>query len=85
MARPRGYTLSRQALEAILTARRLTLTEAAEHCSMPLTTLSGLAQRNHRASLPTVRQIEDGLGIDGAALFPELAGFGAPDEVRAVA
>ena len=75
MARPRGYLLNRPALLAYLDARRLSLTDAANACDLPLTTLSGLAAGNHRASPRTVRQIEDGLKVDGAAFFPELAGY----------
>lgn len=76
MPRPKGLLLHKPALALFLVARRLTLTEAAELFGLPLTTLSGLAQGNHRASIQTVRQIEDTAGADvAAALFPELGGL----------
>lgn len=73
MARPKGYRLNRSALHDIITARRLTLTEAAQLCGMPLTTLSSLAHGDMRASMKTVRTLADGLGCQSETLFPELA------------
>lgn len=70
--RPRGYRLDRAALDALLEEKRLSMTEGAEACDMPLKTLSGLAN-GARASIKTVRAIEAGLGVDAGVLFPELA------------
>lgn len=70
--RPRGYRLDRAALNALLTEKRLSMTEGAEACGMPLKTLSALATGESGASIKTVRALEAGLGCDAARLFPEL-------------
>lgn len=73
MARPRGFRLNRSALVDLLDAKRLTLTEAAQRCGIPLTTLSSLSHGDHRASMKTVRSLSEGLGCHAETLFPELA------------
>lgn len=73
MARPRGYRLNRSALLDILELKRLTMTEAAALSSVALTTLSGLAQGDHRASLRTIEALATGIGVAAETLFPELA------------
>jgi transcriptional regulator with XRE-family HTH domain len=73
MARPRGFRLSRFALGDLLAAKRLTMTEVAQLAGLPLTTVSGLAQGDHRASMKTVRQLAEGVGCEAETLFPELA------------
>jgi transcriptional regulator with XRE-family HTH domain len=73
MARPKGLRLNRFALADILTEKRLTMTQAAAHSGVALTTLSGLAQGDHRASLRTVEALASGIGCSAETLFPELA------------
>jgi transcriptional regulator with XRE-family HTH domain len=73
MARPRGYRLNRAALTDVLALRTISLTEAAQRCGMPLTTLSSLSHGDHRASMRTIRTLADGLGVAPETLFPELA------------
>ena len=73
MARPRGLRLNRAALTDLMLAKRRTLSETATECGIPLTTLSGLAHGDHRASMKTVRALSDGLGCAAETLFPELA------------
>lgn len=76
MARPRGLRLHQPALALYCAGRRLSLTEAAEAFGLPLTSLSGLAKGDHRASMTTVRMIEGRVGTEVVeALFPELGGF----------
>lgn len=74
MARPRGFRLNRSALLDILAAKRLSMTEGASLSGIPLTTLSGLAQGDHRASIKTARALADGIGCSIETLFPELSG-----------
>lgn len=73
MARPRGYRLNPYALGDVLKTKRLTLTEAASQCGMPLTTLSSLSHDDCRASIKTVQALSAGLGCAAETLFPELA------------
>lgn len=72
MARPKGYRLSRPAFDDMLRLARLTMTEAARQAGLPLTTVSGLANGDHRASMKTVRSLSEGLGINAETIFPEL-------------
>lgn len=81
MARPRGYRLSRFALRDMLEAKRLTMTEAAAQSQLALTTVSGLSQGDHRASMKTVRQLAEGIGCEPETLFPELAFADLREEV----
>lgn len=73
------------ALRAVCLLKGISMTEAAAMCGIALTTLSGLAAGDHRASDKTIRSIADGLGVADGALFPELAGFVAKDDVEAAA
>lgn len=73
MARPRGLRLNRAALRDVLELKRLTMTEAAAQSGVALTTLSGLAQGDHRASIRTVDALAQGIGCEAETLFPELA------------
>lgn len=73
MARPRGLRMNRAALHDLLTAKHLSMTEAADRCGMPLTTLSSLVHGHHRAGMRTVRQLTEGLACSAETLFPELA------------
>lgn len=73
MARPKGYRLSRAAFLDLITAKRLSMSEVAELGGMPLTTLSGLVNGDHGASMKTVRKLSDGLGCSAETLFPQLA------------
>lgn len=72
MARPKGLRLNRFALDDILTAKRLTMTEAAARSGVALTTLSGLAHGDHRASFRTIEALAQGIGCSAETLFPEL-------------
>lgn len=72
MARPRGYRLSKSALHDVLELRRITMTEAAGRSGLALSTVSGLAQGDHRASIRTVAALAGGLGCRAETLFPEL-------------
>lgn len=84
MARPKGYLLNRPALDDLLVARRLTLTQAARDSGIALTTLSGLRQGDHRASIRTAEQLARGLGCSAETLFPELTGsFTVADKAAA--
>lgn len=51
------------------------MTEAAARSGLALTTVSGLAKNDHRASIKTVEALASGLGCSAETLFPELAGF----------
>lgn len=73
MARPRGLRLSRYAFDDLLRWQRLSMTEAAQRSGLPLSTLSGLVNGDHRASMKTVRALSEGLGVNAETLFPELA------------
>lgn len=73
MARPRGFRLNQAALTDVLALRKVTLTEAAQRCGIPLTTLSSLVHGGHRASMTTIRTMSEGLGVSAETLFPELA------------
>lgn len=73
MPRPKGLRLNRFALDDMLTAKRLTMTEAAARSRVALTTLSGLAQGDHGASIKTVEALAVGIGCSAETLFPELA------------
>lgn len=72
MARPRGYRLSRPALDDLLVLKRLTMTEAAAASGIGLTTLSNLATGDRGASMTTVRALSEGLNVAAETLFPEL-------------
>lgn len=84
MARPRGYRLNRAALLDLLEAKRLTMTDAAERCGIPLKSLSSLAtpavQHRSRASISTVGKVAAGLNCAAETLFPELANFADASE-----
>lgn len=82
MARPKGYRLNRPALEDLLKARGLSMTEFAERNGMPLTTLSSLATGDSRASVTTVRKLVDGLSCQPATLFPEYGNFDEREPVE---
>lgn len=79
MARPKGYRLSRSAFLDLLKANRVSMSEVAARAkdedgkSMPLTTLSGLVNGDHGASMKTVRQLAAGLGCEPESIFPQLA------------
>jgi hypothetical protein len=79
MARPKGFRLNGPVFLDLIKAKGLDLSAAAKKCRdedgkpLPLTTLSGLVNDDHGASIATVRQITDGLNID-EAIFPELTG-----------
>lgn len=79
MARPKGYRLSRSAFLDLLKANRLSMSEVAARSKdddgkpMPLTTLSGLVNGDHGASMKTVRQLAAGLDCEPETLFPQLA------------
>jgi transcriptional regulator with XRE-family HTH domain len=73
MARPKGYRLSRAAFLDLARAKHLSMSEIAALGGMPLTTLSGLVNGDHGASMRTVRKLADGLGCEPETLFPELA------------
>lgn len=72
MARPKGYLLSRPALEDLLRINGLSMTEAANRSGVALTTLSGLAAGDHRASIETAHKIAQGIECTPGTLFPEL-------------
>jgi transcriptional regulator with XRE-family HTH domain len=72
MARPKGFLLNRAALEDILRLRGLSMTEAAARSGVALTTLSGLAATDHRASIRTAHQLAQGIECAVGTLFPEL-------------
>lgn len=74
MARPRGLKLSRPAYLDLTKAMRLSMSEVAAEAGIPLKTLSGLVNGDHRASMKTVRQVTDALRCAPATLFPELLG-----------
>lgn len=80
MARPKGYRLNGPVFLDILKAKRIDLSGAARLCKdedgepMPLTTLSGLVNDDHGASIKTVRQICDGLDLNDIGVFAELSG-----------
>lgn len=50
------------------------MTVAAERTGIALTTLSGLASGDHRASATVVKQLADALECAAATLFPEVSG-----------
>lgn len=79
MARPRGYRLNRQALDDLLQAKRISITEAAVASGLVPNTLAKLAQGRHRASITTVRLLAEGIGCSAETLFPELGKFRAPE------
>jgi hypothetical protein len=77
MARPKGYRLHGPTFQALAKAKHLDMVEVARQCDPPmkLTTLSGLVNDDHGASMATVRQVCSGLGLDDpSAVFPELSG-----------
>jgi transcriptional regulator with XRE-family HTH domain len=78
MARPKGFRLSRTALQDLLDAKGILMTEAASVSGVPLTTLSGLAQGGRGASIKTARRLAEGIACSAETLFPELAGFERP-------
>lgn len=83
MARPKGKRLHAGALRYVLLTKGISMTEAAERCGITLTTLSGLAAGNHRASDKVVRSITDGLGLeDDSLLFPAAAGWQHPRDLE---
>lgn len=78
MPRPKGYRLNGPAFLLVAKSKRLDMVEVARRCDPPmkLTTLSGLVNDDHGASLATVRQLCGGLEAeDPSALFPELGHF----------
>jgi hypothetical protein len=77
MARPKGYRLHGPFFLALAKAKHLDMSDVARRAEPPmkLTTLSGLVNDDHGASMATVRQVCTGLGVDDpCALFPELDG-----------
>jgi transcriptional regulator with XRE-family HTH domain len=76
MARPKGLRLNRAAFLDLTKAKRLSMSEAAALGGMPLTTLSGLVNGNHGASMRTVRKLSEGLGCEPETLFPQLLTVG---------
>lgn len=78
MARPKGFRLSRTALQDLLDAKGILMTEAASVSGVPLSTLSGLAQGGSGASIKIVRRLAEGIACSAETLFPELAGFERP-------
>lgn len=73
MARPAGKRLNPHALRDVLALRGWTMTAGAAASGVPLTTLSGLANGDHRAGPRTVKALAEGLGCAPETLFPELA------------
>lgn len=72
MARPKGLRLSRPALEDMLEVRRVSMTDVAAKAGIALTTLSGLAQGDHRAGWGTIDKIASALDCHAETLFPEM-------------
>ena len=59
----------------LLLLRGWTMTNLAAESGLSLTTISGLAQGDHRASDRTIQAIAGALVCEPSILFPELAGF----------
>lgn len=72
MARPAGHRLSPEALEDVLTLKGLTKTQASERSGLPRATIASLAGGHHKAAMPTIRALADGLGVSPVTLFPTL-------------
>lgn len=79
MARPRGLRISRPAFTDLRLSKHLSLSDVAGLAGMKLTTLSGLVNGDHGASMRTVRQLADALNCSPATLFPELLGTPGED------
>lgn len=83
MARPKGLHLSAPAFKLVCEMRLKSKSEVASAAGKNLSFICDLTAGRYGASPSTAKAISDVLMVDPAALFPELAGFSAPD--RAVA
>lgn len=83
MARPKGHTLNPDAFGAWVTARGMTRTEVAAVAGIALNTLSGLTRpvEPHGASTRTALRLAAALRVPPGALFWDLIGHQAEDEM----
>lgn len=81
MGRPRGWALNRRAFEHQLVARRTTKTEIAVVAGVSLQMLGDLAggKRRTGASPRVATALAEAMECPVEMLFPEAAGFRAPD------
>lgn len=75
--------LNRAAFDFALETRGMTKTEVAEAADKNLSFISDLAYGRYGASAPTAKAIADALRCPIDMLFPEQAGFSAPERAAA--
>lgn len=74
MARPKGLRLNSAALDDLLAAKCMSLTEAATCSGVAVSTLSELRSGASGASPATIRKLAAGIGCRTETLFPSLLG-----------
>ena len=76
MGRPRGWRISRSALDDLLVIRRMSRIELAVAAGVSPQMIGDLTgAKRAGASIRTARQLADALRVDVATLFPEAEGF----------